>query len=95
MDVKSGATVGFVTALGLTAGSATGYLISEMTEMKRPGVLVALLGVAGALGGAFFAGTLVAGDAPAPTTTTPTPILTTPTPTTGAGMARSRLLLNA
>lgn len=67
MDVKSGAMVGFVTALGGVAGLVFGYTAASLVEAKRAGEIAIGFGAIGGLVGAFAGGTLVAADV----TTTP------------------------
>jgi hypothetical protein len=78
MDVKSGALVGFVTALGGVGGLVFGWTAAVLVDAKRPGEIAAGFGAIGGLIGAFAGGTLVAPDT---TTTTAT---TTPTPAVGS-----------
>jgi hypothetical protein len=62
MDVKVGASVGFTTALGITGGAVFGLLAAELVNLKKPGSVIAISAVAGALLGAFIGGTLAAPD---------------------------------
>jgi hypothetical protein len=62
MDVKVGASVGFTTALGITGGALFGFLAAELVNLKKPGSVIALSSIAGALIGAFVGGTLAAPD---------------------------------
>ena len=81
MDVKSGATVGFITALGIAAGAGGGLLLGEIADVKRPGNLAVFLGVAGGLVGAFFGGTMVAPSPAALPGPVPPPAALPPTST--------------
>lgn len=65
MDVKAGATVGFVTAIAGVAGLVFGWTAASLVDAKRPGEIAAGFGAIGGLIGAFAGGTLVA-----PTVTT-------------------------
>jgi hypothetical protein len=69
MDVKSGALVGFVTAIGGVAGLVFGYTAASLVDAKKAGEIAAGFGAIGGLIGAFAGGTLVSADA---TTTTST-----------------------
>lgn len=60
MDVKSGATVGFITAVGVTAGAMAGLFVGDLADVKRPGNLAAFMALAGGLTAAFIGGTIVA-----------------------------------
>ena len=62
MDVKVGASVGFTTALGITGGALFGFLAAELVDLKKPGSVIALSAIAGALVGAFVGGTIAAPD---------------------------------
>ena len=79
MDVKSGALVGFVTAIGGVAGIVFGYTAASLVRADRPGEIAAGLGVIGGLVGAFAGGTLVAADV-APTAATGTAVTGTGQP---------------
>ena len=76
MDVKAGATVGFITVLGGVGGAVVGTLVDALvsTPSREGGKVVVLSTALGALAGAFLAGTVMA-----------------PTPTTGTGAARPLL----
>jgi hypothetical protein len=80
MDVKSGALVGFVTALGGVAGLVFGYTAASLVDAKKPGEVAVGFGVIGGLVASFAAGTIVAPDATTATSTT----TTTPTPAVGS-----------
>jgi hypothetical protein len=70
MDVKSGAMVGFVTAIGGVAGLVFGWTAASLVDAKRPGEIAAGFGAIGGLMGAFAGGTFVAADVAAAGTTT-------------------------
>lgn len=61
MDVKSGATVGFLTALGATGGVVLSYVITEFVGFKKPLDLAIVLGLTGGLLGSFIGGSLIGG----------------------------------
>jgi len=65
MDVKSGATVGFIAAAGGLAGAVFGVLVGGIMDSKNAGQLVAISAGAGALVGAFAGGAIVAPSPPA------------------------------
>lgn len=58
MDLQSGATVGFVTALGLVAGAVAGNFLADSLRLPR-GNALAIGTLGGALVGSFIGGALV------------------------------------
>jgi hypothetical protein len=75
MDVKSGTTVGFITAIGGLTGAVFGSLIAGMLNSKE-GPAATYGAGAGALVGAFIGGTIVAATPPTSAAMTAPPIQT-------------------
>ena len=74
MDVKAGATVGFLTALGGLSGAIFGAMVGGILETKESSAekMITYGAGAGALVGAFIGGTVVT-TSPATTTGTAGP----------------------